>query len=71
MVGIKLYGIRRLTLLGKLGFQNGDLLRSVNGFDLSNPESLLDAYTKLRTLDHVSVVLTRRGEGRTLEYQVQ
>jgi general secretion pathway protein C len=71
VVGVKVYGIRRAALLGKLGIQNGDVLRTINGFDLSSPDSALEAYTKLRSMDHFSIAMIRRGSARTMEYQVK
>jgi len=70
-VGVKVYGIRRAALLGKLGIQNGDVLRTINGFDLSSPDSALEAYTKLREMDAFSIAMIRRGQPRTMEYQVK
>lgn len=70
-VGVKVYGIRRTSLLGKLGIQNGDILRTVNGLDLSSPDSALEAYTKLRETDNFSIAMIRRGQPRTMEYSVQ
>ena len=70
-VGVKVYGIRRAALLGKLGIQNGDVLRTINGFDLSSPDSALEAYTKLREMDQFSIAMIRRGQPRTMEYTVK
>lgn len=69
-VGVKLYGIRRSSLLGKLGIQNGDMLRTINGFDMSSPDTALEAYAKLRTASNLSVALVRRGAAVTMEYQI-
>lgn len=71
VVGVKVYGIRRAALLGKLGIQNGDVLRTINGFDLSSPDSALEAYTKLREMDQFSISMIRRGQPRTMEYSVK
>lgn len=71
VVGVKVYGIRRSSLLGKLGVQNGDVLRTINGFDLSSPDSALEAYTKLREMDQFSIAMIRRGQPRTMEYSVK
>jgi general secretion pathway protein C len=71
VVGVKVYGIRRAALLGKLGIQNGDVLRTINGFDLSSPDTALEAYTKLREMDHFSIAMVRRGQPRTMEYNVK
>ncbi len=70
VVGVKLYGIRRTSLLGKLGLQNGDLLRTINGFDMSAPDTALEAYAKLRTASNLAVSVVRRGSAVTMEYQV-
>lgn len=70
VVGVKLYGIRRSSLLGKLGIQNGDMLRTINGFDMSSPDSALEAYAKLRSASNLSVALVRRGTAVTMDYQI-
>jgi general secretion pathway protein C len=71
VVGVKLYGIRRNSLLGKLGMQNGDLLRTINGYDMASPDSALEAYAKLRSAANLSVAVTRRGQPMALEYNIQ
>lgn len=70
VVGVKLYGIRRNSLLGKLGLQNGDLLRTINGYDMSSPDSALEAYAKLRTASNLSVAVVRRGRPMTVDYDI-
>jgi hypothetical protein len=70
VVGLKLYGIRRTSVFGTLGLQNGDTVRSINGMDLSNPEAALEAYSALRGTDALDVSITRRGEDRTLHYRI-
>jgi general secretion pathway protein C len=71
VVGVKVYGIRRNALLGKLGIQNGDVLRTINGFDLSSPDTALEAYTKLRETNEFSIAMMRRGAPKTMEYSVK
>jgi len=71
VVGVKLYGIRRNSLLGKLGLQNGDLLRTINGFNMSSPDTALEAYAKLRTANNLSVAVVRRGRPMTVDYDIQ
>lgn len=70
-VGVKLYGIRRNSVLGRLGIQNGDMLRTINGFDMSDATGALEAFAKLRGADSLSVSLVRRGNPQTYEYTVQ
>lgn len=64
-VGVRLFGIRRASFLGTLGFQNGDVVRELNGHRLADPESALEAYTALRVVDRYEILLDRRGETRT------
>jgi len=71
VIGVKLYGIRRNSLLGKLGLQNGDLLRTINGFNMSSPDTALEAYAKLRTANNLSVAVVRRGRPLTVDYDIQ
>jgi general secretion pathway protein C len=68
--GVKLYGIRRNSLLGKLGLQNGDLLRSINGYDMTSPDSALEAYSRLRSADNLSVSIQRRRKDMNISYGI-
>ncbi len=70
-VGVKLYGIRRNSLLGRLGVQNGDMLRTINGYDMSSPDSALEAYARLRTADHLTLSIVRRGQPTTIDYNIR
>ena len=71
VVGVKLYGIRRNSLLGRLGVQNGDMLRTINGFDMSSPDSALEAYARLREADNLTLSVVRRGQPMTIDYNIQ
>jgi len=71
VVGVKIYGIRRSSLLGRLGIQNGDMLRTINGFDLTEPDNVLEAYTRLRSADRLSLSIERRGSPVSMDYQIR
>jgi general secretion pathway protein C len=70
-VGPRLFGIRPDTILGKLGFEPGDRLQSVNGFDVTNMESAVQALARLRTADHLTVQINRRGRDMNLDFNVK
>lgn len=70
VVGTQLYGIRRGSPLGLVGLQNGDILRSVNGYALSDPDGMLEALQRLRTAEHLTLSIERRGDARTLQYRI-
>lgn len=71
VVGVKLYGIRRSSLLGRLGIRNGDMLRTINGFDMTSPDSALEAYTSLRSADKLTLAVQRQNNEMTIEYNIE
>jgi general secretion pathway protein C len=71
IVGIRLFGVRPDTLLGVLGMENGDRLQTINGFDMTSPEKALEAYARLRTADHLTVQVNRRGQNTNLDYNIK
>jgi general secretion pathway protein C len=71
VVGIRLFGVRPDTLLGALGMENGDRLEKINGFDMTSPEKALEAYARLRTSDHLTVSVNRRGQATNLDYNIK
>ena len=71
VVGIRLFGIKPETLLGKLGLQNGDRLEAINGFEMASPEKALEAYARLRSAESLSVKVTRRGNPVTIDFKIQ
>jgi len=70
-VGIRMFGVRPDTLLGTLGFQNGDRLESINGFNMASPEKALEAYARLRTASALNVKLSRRGQPVAIDYHIK
>ena len=70
-IGMEIRGIRPNTLLTKLGIQNGDLLESINGQSLSNPDAALGAYTTLRTADKFNLTIRRGDQSMTINYNLQ
>lgn len=69
--GVKVYGIRRNSLLSRLGVQNGDVLRSINGYSLTSPDSALEAYTRLRSAEQLTIQMMRRGTPTNVNYSIR
>jgi general secretion pathway protein C len=69
--GYKLYGIRRDTLPKLLGFKNGDMLKSVNGEELTSMDKAMGLYTKLRQASNLSIEVERKGATVTKEIIIQ
>lgn len=71
VVGIRMLNIRPETLLGKLGLQTGDMLKTINGFDMTSPEKALEAYAKLRTAPSIQVGVVRNGKPMNIEFNIK
>lgn len=70
--GTGIYGIRPDSLLGMLGLENGDALSSINGMEMTtDPSKALEAYTKLRTTDHLTVSVMRRGKPVNIDIDIK
>ena len=70
VVGVRMIGIRRDSLLSRLGMRSGDMLKTINGYDMSKPNSALEAYTKLRSADALTLSMERAGKPITIDYTV-
>jgi general secretion pathway protein C len=71
VAGVRVSGVKPESLLGVLGIQNGDLLSSINGIDVSNTSALLEMYGHLSQLDHLTAQVTRGGAPIRLDYDVR
>ncbi|WP_437781353.1 type II secretion system protein GspC [Sorangium sp. So ce1097] len=70
VVGLKLR-LRRGSLLETLGLESGDSLRSINGFDVTDPQRALEAYARLRAASHLSIAIERGGQLMTIDVDVR
>ena len=69
--GFKVYAIRPSSIFAKIGLQNGDTVKSINGMDMASPDKALEVYTKLRNASRLAVSVERRGENITLDYTIR
>lgn len=69
--GLRIAGIRPDSLLGSLGLQNGDHLQRINGFDIADPHSALEAYSKLMSADHLTISATRGGQPLNYDLKIE
>lgn len=70
-VGMRLHGLRRSGALARLGLLEGDVLRTVNGYDVTRPDAVLEALGRLPSADHVSIHLLRDGRPTQLEVAIR
>lgn len=71
VVGFSLLGVHTGTLLKLLGLRSGDVVSSINGFQLTGPQSALDVYARLRVASDIRVSGTRNGKPLELEYRIR
>jgi hypothetical protein len=69
--GFKFYAILAGSVYARIGLQNGDTLKAVNGEEISTPDRALSVYTKMHKAEKLSLSLERRGEPVTLELVIK
>jgi len=69
--GFKIFNIRPGSLFAQLGMVNGDIIKRVNGLEISGPEQALQMFTQLRDESRVTVDLERFRKNLTLQYEIR
>lgn len=69
--GFRLYSVRPDGPFAKIGMQNGDVIASINGLEITSPEKALEVYAKLKSASHLSVGLERNGQKVTKDYSIR
>jgi general secretion pathway protein C len=69
--GLKMYGIRKTSLWGKLGLHNGDVLLSVNGQPISGAERIYKAFAGLGGKNVMRLNLERHGKSVTITLKIK
>ena len=70
VVGLSLQRLPRDGLLSRLGLRRGDLLKTVNGFQIASIDGMLRARTQLASAPRLSLALVRGGQQITIEYRL-
>lgn len=71
VLGLKLRGIKAGSTLSVIGIQNNDVLTSINGFEMNDPQKMIEAYTKLIKADRLTATVTRNGSPVNLDYRIK
>jgi len=69
--GFKLFSIVPDSLYSKIGIQNGDVIRRINGYEMNSPDKALEIYQKLRDANRIEIELERRGETLRKTYSIE
>jgi general secretion pathway protein C len=69
--GIAINALNQTGILKDIGVQEGDIIKSVNGFTLNSPYQVFNAYRNLRNKQELKVDIIRQGRPLTLTYVVE
>jgi len=69
--GFKLFSIVPDSLYSKIGIQNGDVIRRINGYEMNSADKALEIYQKLRDTSRIEVEIERRGETLRNAYSIE
>lgn len=69
--GFKLFSIRPDSIYSKIGIQNGDVIKRINGYDLNSPEKALEIYSKLKEASRIDIEVERNGANVRKTYNVR
>jgi general secretion pathway protein C len=69
--GFRLYSVKSDGPFAKIGMQNGDIISSINGMEITSPEKALEVYSKLKSASHLSLGMERNGQKVTKDYSIR
>jgi len=69
--GYRVASIRYGSLLDKLGLKRGDVIRSINGLPISDPDRAYQAYQQLKDESSIQIDIFRGSSPQTLTYEIQ
>ena len=56
-------------MYAKIGIQNGDVIRRINGYEMNTPDKALEIYQKLRDASRIEI--ERRGDVLRKLYSIE
>ncbi len=69
--GIRLSIVDPTGLLGKVGVTTGDIVKTINGFDMTDLDKASEGFNRLKTSKEISIAMERDGVPRTLTVRIQ
>ncbi|PKN55932.1 MAG: hypothetical protein CVU56_18850 [Deltaproteobacteria bacterium HGW-Deltaproteobacteria-14] len=69
--GFKLVGVRPGSLYRALGIRSGDVIKTVNGTAIDSPTKALELFEQLKSSSDIKVDIERRGQPKTLSFNIQ
>lgn len=69
--GFRIIEIQPGSLYQEVGLMPGDVIQTINGMSMGDPQNFMKALSTLGTASQVSINLVRNGAAQTFSYQVQ
>ena len=69
--GFRIFSIVPDSLFEKAGLRNGDIIHSINGIEMKDPEKAFQIYQLLKDNDRFALDLVRAGQNLSLNYEVR
>ncbi len=69
--GMKVTKLRSDSALAKLGIREGDVLVTINGFSMAEPDEAVDAYAKLRRAKRMDILVLRDGVQHVFSVEIR
>ena len=69
--GFRLYAVKPDGPFAKIGMQNGDVISSINGLEITSPEKALEVYAKLKSASHLTLGMETNGKKVTQDYNIR
>jgi general secretion pathway protein C len=69
--GFKVFAIKPDSIFAKVGLKNGDVIRKVNGNDITSPEKAFGIFQELRNEKNLSLEISRRGQTQSFSYEIR
>jgi general secretion pathway protein C len=70
-IGVRVAHLRPGSTLAALGLEQGDVLETLNGYDMTTPQSMLEAYARLPSASRLTLHLTRHGQPVNVDYEIK
>jgi len=71
MQGLKITGLDQIPAARQLGLEEGDVICAVNGQGLTDPRKAFQIFKKARSQETLQVELLRKGQAKTLSFDLR
>ncbi|MFC1838704.1 type II secretion system protein N [Thermodesulfobacteriota bacterium] len=69
--GLSIAGIRTGSIFRKIGLRNGDIIKRIDGNEITGTGDFVTLYNNFKSVDTISVDIIRRGQEYTYNYRLR